>query len=200
MIFVTWVAPHRYFRFFRLLFCHEVAYATEQRKPGDAMTSALEQHTVLPPADADAGFREALRALRSVLGNQTSEEAHTRVVGPNGAAELPAAVFEVLRQVVVAMSQGLAINIAPRHAVLTTQEAADMLNISRPTLVKLLESGEIPFEQPGRHRKVRLEDVLDYQQRARHRRRASLNEMTARAIEDESDVEADNVDRIIQTR
>ncbi|MEV6644698.1 helix-turn-helix domain-containing protein [Amycolatopsis sp. NPDC051371] len=165
------------------------------------MTSALEQHTVFPPADADTGSHHALHSLLGLLGSRTAAAAHARLIGPDGSAvELPDEVYEVLRQVVTAMSQGLAINVVPRHAVLTTQEAADMLNISRPTLVKLLEAGEIRYEQPGRHRKVRLQDVLDYQQRARHRRRMALDEMTARASEEESDVEADNVDRIIQTR
>lgn len=50
----------------------------------------------------------------------------------------------------------MAITVAPTHTVLTTSEAADLLGISRPTLVRLLEAGEIPYEQPGRHRRVRL--------------------------------------------
>ena len=86
-------------------------------------------------------------------------------------------VFEVLRDVVDAMAQGQAVTIAPVHQRLTTQEAADLLGVSRPTVVKLLESGEIPFEQPGRHRRVRLADVLAYRERASVERRGALDRM-----------------------
>ena len=66
---------------------------------------------------------------------------------------------------------------APHHAVLTTGEAAELLGVSRLTLVRLLEAGEIPFEQPGTHRRVRLADVLAYRERARRARAAGLDEM-----------------------
>nr|WP_281400942.1 helix-turn-helix domain-containing protein [Amycolatopsis umgeniensis] len=95
------------------------------------------------------------------------------------------------------MSQGFAINIAPLNAVLTTQQAADMLNMSRPTLVKLLESGEIPFEKPGRHRRVLLSDLLAYRASSRAERQGILDELTATANRDGSD---DIADGFIQTR
>ncbi|MGN9844811.1 excisionase family DNA-binding protein [Nonomuraea sp. H19] len=90
---------------------------------------------------------------------------------------LPDEVFEVLRLVVLAMAAGQAVTIAPHHQTLTTQEAADLLGVSRPTVVRMLERGEIPFEQPGRHRRILLRDVLAYQERRRHQRRASLDRM-----------------------
>ena len=67
---------------------------------------------------------------------------------------------EVLLEVVTAMSKGQAISVVPKSRRLTTSEAADFLGISRPTLVKLLEGGEIPFEQPSRHRRVLLSDLV----------------------------------------
>jgi excisionase family DNA binding protein len=69
------------------------------------------------------------------------------------------------------------------HTVLTTGEAAQLLGVSRPTLVRLLASGEVPFEQLGRHRRVRLADLIAYQARARRARAASLDEMV-RSSED----------------
>lgn len=91
--------------------------------------------------------------------------------------ELPEELYEVLKDVVGALSQGLAITVAPQHTVLTTTQAADLLGISRPTLVRLLEADAIPFDKPGRHRRIRLPDVLAYQERARRGRASGLDEM-----------------------
>lgn len=88
---------------------------------------------------------------------------------------LPAEVFEVLRDVVTAMAQGQAVTVASVHQRLTTQEAASLLGISRPTFVKLLEEGEIPYEQPGRHRRVLLSDVLAYRKRRSTQGREALD-------------------------
>jgi excisionase family DNA binding protein len=68
---------------------------------------------------------------------------------------------------------------------LTTQEAADFLRVSRPTLVKLLETDELPFEMRGRHRRVMLRDVLDYQERSRMNRRGALTELARGNVEAE---------------
>lgn len=68
---------------------------------------------------------------------------------------------------------------------LSTQEAADVPGVSRPTLVKLLESGEIAFTKPGRHRRVQLRDLVDYRQRIRQQRREALVAMTEEAAEDD---------------
>ncbi|WP_238412629.1 helix-turn-helix domain-containing protein [Saccharothrix deserti] len=133
---------------------------------------------MLPPARPESltPWIAALTRLR---------EDNAALVGPDGSRlELPAEVFEVLRDVVLAMSQGLAITVAPQHTVLTTSEAAHLLGVSRPTLVRLLEAGEIPFEQPNRHRRVRLVDLLAYQDRSRRARAAGLDEMV-RAGEDD---------------
>jgi excisionase family DNA binding protein len=135
------------------------------------MTAALTERTVLPPADPGR-LASALAALTSARAGRAA------LVAPNGSrVDLPPEVYELLRDVLRALSQGLAITIAPIHTVLTTSEAAHLLGISRPTLVRLLEAGTIPFEQPGRHRRVRLADVLAYQERSRRARAAGLDEM-----------------------
>lgn len=106
------------------------------------------------------------------------------LLGPDGQmVPLPLEVFRVLEAVAAAMREGKAITIAPVDQVLTTQEAADFLGISRPTLVKLLESGEIDFEQPGagRHRRIRLQDLIAYQDRRRTTRRQALDDLTREA-------------------
>jgi len=153
------------------------------------MTAALEPRTVLPPAKNDPGLASLVTALRTPTAT---------LVGPDGTRlPLPDEVYRVLRGVVDAMSQGLAITIAPHNTQLTTQEAADLLGISRPTLVRLLEDGEIPFELRGRHRRVLLADIVAYQERARAGRRTVLDQMTRVAAEDGT---YDTADEFIQTR
>lgn len=159
------------------------------------MTATLEQHTVLPPDDDEDGMKQFVAA---VAGASPDDDNHAKLVGPdNTQVMLPPRVYAVLREVAQAMSQGLAITIAPHNTQLTTQEAADLLNISRPTLTRLLREGEIAYEQRGRHRRVRLADVLDYQDRARSEQRAALDEMTRIAAEDGT---ADDIDEFVKTR
>lgn len=144
------------------------------------MSASTLEHTVLPPA-------ESLDELVAMLRTASTAEPSTTLSGPNGQhLILPAAVFEVLRDIVEAMAAGQAVTIAPVHQRLTTQEAADLLGVSRPTLVKLVEAGDIPFEQPGRHRRVRLADVLAYRERSSLERRAALDRMVE--IADEADM------------
>ncbi|MGB3409913.1 MAG: helix-turn-helix domain-containing protein [Microthrixaceae bacterium] len=143
------------------------------------MATPTLDRTVLPPGESLTG----LAALLDSLGVEPT----TTLLGPNGEQlVLPPEVFEVLRDVVEAMAQGQAVTIAPVHQRLTTQEAADLLGVSRPTVVKLVESGEIPFEQPGRHRRIRLADVLAYRERASVERREALDRMVE--IADEADL------------
>lgn len=135
------------------------------------MATAVE-HTVLPPADP-AAVDELAALARLVEGSQSAE-----LLGADGTrVPLPTPILEVLLDVVRAMRDGRAITVAPQALRLTTQQASELLGVSRPTLVKLLEVGEIPFEQPGRHRRIRLQDLLDYRERRRQERRAALAEM-----------------------
>lgn len=98
-----------------------------------------------------------------------------------GRRPLPPEIIEVLLTVAEAMARGLAVTVAPVHTTLTTQQAADLLGVSRPTLVGLLEQGQIPYEKPGRHRRVRLADLLDHQRRIRDQQATALDEMVERA-------------------
>ena len=86
-------------------------------------------------------------------------------------------------EVVEAMREGKIITLVPRTLRLTTQEAADFLGISRPTLVKLLEDGKIPYDQPGRHRRIGFTDLLAFAERRHEGRRAALDRMTEDASE-----------------
>ena len=133
------------------------------------MSGSTLEHTVLPPA-------ESLDHLLALLTG--ADAPSTTITGPSGEhLVLPPEVFEVLRDVVAAMAQGQAVTVAPVHQRLTTQEAADQLGISRPTFIKLLEDGELPYEQPGRHRRVLLSDVLAYRKRRTVQAREALDRM-----------------------
>lgn len=142
------------------------------------MSNTLRERTVLPPKDP----ADLSRFAEGLAGVQDPSRAY--LVGPAGSRiEVPHELYTVLRDVVEALSQGLAITIAPHNTMLTTQEAADLLNISRPTLVRLLTGGEVPYMMRGRHRRVLLRDVLDYRERARRERRQVLDEMAANGEE-----------------
>lgn len=111
-------------------------------------------------------------------------DAHACLVGPDGEqVPIPEEIYRVLKQVIPEMRQGKAISLMPIGMRLTTQEAADFLGVSRPTLVKLLESGAIPFDKPNRHRRVRLADLVRYQEQRRTARRAALDAATTEAGE-----------------
>ena len=108
---------------------------------------------------------------------------------PGDRTELPAELYQLLRQVVEALQHGLAVTVVPQTMTMTTQEAADLLGVSRPTLIKLLDEHKIPYERVGSHRKIVLRDLLAYQERRRAEQYAAL-EATAISVDDEDDVAA----------
>lgn len=147
----------------------------------NAVTKDRDAMTYVPRDDFAASVTELLAALHP------DEPNHQRpaLVGVSGTRiELPEPVFEALLDVVTALSRGEGISVVPRSAVLTTQEAADFLGVSRPTVVKLLESGAIPFARHGRHRKVTLADLLDYHGRSRKERSQTLDDLAAEGQRD----------------
>src|SRR5699024_178976 len=135
------------------------------------------------PSSVDESEAQRFSEILESLASTTSER--PALVGPhNEEIPLPREAFAVLVQVFEAMKQGLAIHVAPLNAQLTTQEAADYLDISRPTSVKLLESAKLAFTKPGRHRYVRLDDVSEYAERVRTQRAEALDSLARDAEED----------------
>lgn len=141
--------------------------------------SVRSDHTVLPPTSTTASIHDLALALAS--------DRHFSLVDESGHTfALTAELHTVLVHAVAVLDAGQAVTLEPVRTLLSTQEAANLLGISRPTLVKLLESGEIPFTKPGRHRRVQLHHLLDYQRQLREHRRQELSSMTAEAADDDA--------------
>jgi len=130
---------------------------------------------VLPLAEES----ELLALVRDAL----DEPSVTTLLGAGGdAVELPRSVREVLVRVVRELAQGNAVTVLAVHAELTTQEAADLLTVSRPYLIGLIDQGALPCTRTaGNHRRLRLADVLVYKRARDAERRAALDEMSAEA-------------------
>jgi excisionase family DNA binding protein len=138
--------------------------------------------TLTPPErllHAEAAERDVMAALRDLLATAAESEGVTRVTGPNGETiDLPAPAFEALQAVAQAMASGQTITLIPHDQELTTQQAAEILHVSRPHLVKLLERGDLPFHKVGTHRRVRMQDLIAYRGIRAEERRRQLDELT----------------------
>jgi excisionase family DNA binding protein len=116
-----------------------------------------------------------LEKLEQLLANATSVKLLSE--SEEETIELSGTLFQLLQQIVHSMGEGKMFFVQEEEEILTTQEAADILHVSRPYLIKLLEEGEMPFTKVGLHRRIRFKDLRDYQKRRKEERRAALREM-----------------------
>jgi excisionase family DNA binding protein len=135
---------------------------------------------VLPDAADIRSAGIAAGQVKHYLADHVDERDIRVVVGgdPDETVSVPRSAVEVLARVLVHMAAGQAVSVVPAHAELTTQQAADLLNVSRPYLISLLDAGEIKYRKVGKHRRVRADSLLEYQRKDDHGRRQAADELT----------------------
>ena len=139
----------------------------------------------LPTPETAREAKEALRELAPLAATTAQATQSVVVKGQHGegdrTAYVPHQAFQLFLDILGQLASGNAVTIVPVQAELTTQQAADLLNVSRPFLVQLIENGELPCRRVGTHRRVFAGDLLAYKQKDAARRRAVLDELAVEA-------------------
>lgn len=135
--------------------------------------------TVVPTPD-DAELAAKASRLLSRRATKTALRIH---LDDGEELTLPMAAAKLLTHLLTEMSQGNAVTLIPLHAELTTRQAADFLNVSRPHIVKLLEQKKIPYHKVGTHRRIRFSDLEAFKQTQEATRRRALDELASEAQE-----------------
>jgi len=138
--------------------------------------------TRLPTEGASEEAKKALRAL-TPLRKKGGERLKVQAAGEKGsvAVTVPRQAFELFLEILGQLANGNAVTIVPYHAELTTQQAAELLNVSRPFLIRLLEEGKLPHRKVGTHRRIRFDDLQAFKKRDDTQRERLLEELTAEA-------------------
>ena len=135
---------------------------------------------VVPSQEDIALAKDASRSLPRVI--HPGRRASLRESGDAAAAtepiEIPAAAVPLIQRLLAEMARGHAVAVIPIHAELTTQQAADLLGVSRPFVIKLLGEGKLPFRLVGTHRRITFKDLMDFKRRSDADRQKALDELT----------------------
>ncbi len=136
-------------------------------------------HRRLPPTPRDAAIaRSTHEALAPYGGTDRPLKLRVRDNEQEQPIELPAGAVDLLMHVLEAMAAGQGVTLIPESAELTTVQAADVLNVSRPFLIKLLDQKAIPHRKVGKHRRIRMEDVMAYKNAIDRQREQVLEQLT----------------------
>ena len=141
------------------------------------MSALSNEQFITPPATSEESdlARESSRLLAACIGR--GKTARLRVIDSDGEIEVPVQALRMLVDILNNMAAGNAVSLVPIHAELTTQQAADLLNVSRPYLVGMIENGTLPARMVGNQRRLPLKDVLIYKRDTQAKRRAALDEL-----------------------
>jgi len=149
---------------------------------GGTMTMLAQRE--LPPTPRDVALaRSSGQKLARYVNAERPLRLHIRQAGQDEAIELPAGAVALLIDILETMAAGRGLTLVPENAELTTVQAAAVLNVSRPFLIKLLDEGAIPHRKVGTHRRMRAEDVMRYKAGIDREREAVLEELTREAQE-----------------
>jgi excisionase family DNA binding protein len=140
--------------------------------------------TSAPTAEESRLARESIPQLAKLI-DQPVQEVQLRVATDSAEASvtIPATALPLLANILQEMAQGNAVTLVPVQAELTTQQAADLLNVSRPFLIDLIDKKTIPCRMVGSHRRIPLQELLAYKQQTAAAASQSLDELTAQAQE-----------------
>lgn len=127
--------------------------------------------------------REIARSSMSAIEKAHLDMKKAKLLIQDIQVELPLSAVKLLLEALGQLAQGNALTMIPRHASLTTQEAADLLNVSRPYLIKLLDSGDIPFSRTGNRRKVLAKDLFEFKDRSTQKQNRAMDELIQQAQE-----------------
>lgn len=150
------------------------------------MSATLSPSEPFQPSDAEVILaREASRALANLAGQDCAVhvEATETEAERTESFQLSSSAVRLVIDVLGQIAAGNTVSIVPAQAELTTQQAADMLNVSRPYMVGLLERGDLPFHKVGTHRRVRYRDLIVYKRREHEARHQALDDLAQQAQE-----------------
>ena len=125
--------------------------------------------------------RESLPFLTEIISHKKSDEVSIQLTQGTSPVAIPLKALQLLAVILSSMAQGKAVSLIPADAEISTQQAADLLHVSRPHLVKLLETGVIPFKKTGSHRRIMLDDLLAYEGNQKKERHEELRFLAQQA-------------------
>jgi excisionase family DNA binding protein len=142
--------------------------------------------TITPTPDEAILAQESSRRLARFVATRRKRPLELRIQSvdaPEESVSIPESAFRLLNDILTQMAKGNAVTLIPVQAELTTQQAANILNVSRPFLVEQLEKGVIPYRKVGTHRRILFKDLMDYKETMDRNRLKTLDELAAQAQE-----------------
>lgn len=142
--------------------------------------------TITPTPDEAILAQESSRRLARFVSAKRKKPLRFSIQqegAPEETVSIPASAFRLLNDILTQMAKGNAVTLIPVHAELSTQQAADILNVSRPFLVEQLEKGAIPYRKIGTHRRILFKDLMEYKETMDRNRLKALDELAAQAQE-----------------